>query len=351
VSPVSTPARGGTSIGAFKAGTVRLALHSFSFEHHRRHGRGFDVYALIDAAVGLGLAGIHISLNDATYRWIGGTAPERLSAVREALRARGLFVEVDTSGTDPDHLIALLDAARMLGADRLRTYVTLAGDPDEMARAAVVGLRAAAPIAAGHGITILLENHEDFTGREVARILEDVDHDAVGAVYDFGNSMMVMEDPMVTAKAMAPFVRSVHVKDQIVAVDAPSKQAFVYGVPIGRGTIPIEPILAHLLATTDLDRLCVQSVHGYRAPFARNAERLDEAAARYPTFAPVPMIADEAAFLADAEALARIDPARLLNRELGAVAWGIGRLREILADLGFKPSPAGHPGEYRKSAA
>ena len=345
----------GTPDPAPKARTVRLAVHSFSFEFHRRYGKGFDVFSLIDAAVDLGLSGIHISLNDENYCWIGGATPARLDAVREAIQANGLFVEIDTSGTDPDHLIKLLDAARTLGADRLRTYVTFKGDPEESARATVAGLRAAAAAAADLGIAILLENHEDLTGREIFRILEDVDHPAVGAVYDFGNSMMVLEDPMAAAKAMAPFVRSVHVKDHIVAVEeersrgAGSPDAFVCGVPIGRGNIPIAPILGYLLENTKLDRVCLQGVYGYRASFARNAERLAESAARYPAFVPTPLCPDESICLADAETLARIDPDRLLNHELGAVALGVGKLREILADLGFNPGSGGRAGAYERS--
>ena len=326
-------------------------MHSFSFNFHRRYRKGFDVFSLIDAAVDLGLSGIHISLNDENYRWIGGTAPDLLRAVREAIQANGLFVEIDTSGTDPGHLIRLLNAARALGADRLRTYVTVRGGPEDMARATVAGLLAAAPVAADLGIAILLENHEDFTGQEVFRILEEVDHPAVGAVYDFGNSMMVMEDPMAAAKAMAPFVRSVHVKDHIVAVardgtgSAEPREAFVCGVPIGRGNIPIEPILGYLLENTNLDRVCVQSVYGYRAPFVRNAECLAEAAARYPAFAQPAPVPDESVCLTDAKALARIDPNRLLNHELSAVARGVGKMREILASLGFNP---GASGEYAR---
>jgi len=336
--------------------TVRLAVHSFSFDFHRRYRKGFDVFSLIDAAVELGLSGIHISLNDENYRWIGGTAPDLLHAVREAIQENGLFVEIDTSGTDPEHLIKLLNAAQTLGADRLRTYVTLNGDPKEMARATVAGLRAAAPAATDLGIALLVENHEDFTGQEVFRILEEVDHPSVGAVYDFGNSMMVMEDPMAAAKAMAPFIRSVHVKDHIVGVeqshasDVEPKDAFVYGVPIGRGNIPIESILGYLLENTNLDRVCVQSVYGYRAPFVRNAELLAEAAARYPAFAQTALFSDESVCLVDSEALARIDPMGLLNHELNAVEMGVGKVREILANLGCNLGSRGHSREQVRSS-
>ncbi|MFQ5774875.1 MAG: sugar phosphate isomerase/epimerase family protein, partial [Kiloniellaceae bacterium] len=296
----------------------------------------------------------HISLNDANYRWLGGISPDRLRAVGDAIRANDLFVEIDTSGTDPDHLIKLLDAARALGADRLRTYVTVRGSPEEKASTTVSGLRAAAPAAADLGIAILLENHEDFTGREVRRILEQVDHPSVGAVYDFGNSMMVLEDPMAAAQAMAPFVRSVHVKDQIVAVGrdraegADATDAFVCGVPIGRGNIEIEPILGYLLETTNLERVCVQSVYGYRAPFTRNCRRLADAEARFPAFAQTALSPDESICLGETEALARIDPGRLLNYELSAVALGVGKVREILANLGFRPGSSGQRGKYEQ---
>lgn len=335
---------------------IRLGVHSVSFANHRRYKEGFDVYALIDAAAGLGVSGVHISLNDANYRWIGGTSPGRLRAVGEAVRAHGMFLEIDTSGTGEEHLIKLLNAARMLGADRLRTYVTLEGSPEERALATIRGLRGAAPVAADLGIVLLLENHEDFTGREIARIMEEVDHPSVGALYDFGNSMMVLEDPMEAAKAMAPFIRTVHLKDHILTEDpglsgaAAGENTIVCGVPIGRGNIDIEGILGFLLKNTNLNRVCIQSVYGYRASIARNLSHLGEAERRYPVFVRENGLSDESICILDAESLSRVDPGRLLNYELSAVALGVGKVREILVDLGFHFVSSGLCVEYKQRA-
>ncbi len=333
---------------------VQLGLHSFSFDLHRRYQAGFDVYALIDAAAGLGLSGVHISLNDENYRWIGGTSADRLRAVGAAIRDKRMFVEIDTSGTDPEHLVKLLNAARLLGADRLRTYVTVAGSPEDQASAAVDGLRAAAPVAEDLGVVLLLENHEDFTGQEVFRILEKVDHPSVGAVYDFGNSMMVLEDPMEAARAMAPFVHTVHLKDHVLTVDpdgpgaTDAENTIVCGVSIGRGNIDIEAILGYLLDNASLNRLCIQSVYGYRAPIARNRSELAGLERRYPAFIRENCISDASFCILDAEALFRADPSRLLDYEERAVALGVGKVREILGNLGFRAARNGLCGEYQR---
>ncbi len=41
--------------------TVRLGIHSYSFENHFRYKTGFDTFAFILEAGRLGLSGVHIS--------------------------------------------------------------------------------------------------------------------------------------------------------------------------------------------------------------------------------------------------------------------------------------------------
>lgn len=333
---------------------VRLGLHSFSYEYHFRHDPGFDAFAFVRRAADLGVGGVHISMNGFRFRCVGGTSAERLRAVGAAVRDAGMFLETDTSGTDPGHLADILEACRLLGADRVRTYTRHPGPPETQAEATIRDLRAAAPVAAEKGIMILLENHEDFTGDELRRILEAVDHASVGALYDFGNAMMVMEEPMEAAKAMAPFVRSVHLKDHVVvASDDPwakgSPQApFVYAVPIGQGRVDLEGILAYLLDATALERICIENSYGYAAPVRRHAERFPELSERSSTFGPLEGPFDEAVCLLDDRALAEADPARLLNYEDGAVALGVGKVREILGRLGFRAVTNTRGGVYVK---
>ena len=51
---------------------------------------------------------------------------------------------------------------------------------------------------------LLLENHEDFTGAELTTILDAVEHPRIGALYDYGNSMMVGEEPAAALDGSSP---------------------------------------------------------------------------------------------------------------------------------------------------
>ena len=50
----------------------------------------------------------------------------------------------------------------------------------------------------------------------ISSILEKVNHPRIKALYDYGNSQMVGEDPMQALWAMQPYIDAVHVKDHVV---------------------------------------------------------------------------------------------------------------------------------------
>src|SRR5262249_27468463 len=131
-------------------------------------------------------------------------------------------------------------------------------------------LRAAAPLAAHAGVPILLENHEEFTGREVAQILEAVDSPHVAALYDYGNSMMVHEDPLDALEAMLPWTRSAHLKDHVLLAQ-PSSDPVVAGVPFGDGVLAIGETTRRL-RSAGVDRIYFENVWAYTA---RLRPRLD----------------------------------------------------------------------------
>ena len=330
------------------AQTVRIGLHTFSFEQHFLHQPGFDAFAFIDRAVALGVAGVHISMNGQNFRCAGGTDPARLEAIAEAASDAGFFVETDTSGTDPDHLATMALAARQIGADKLRTYTRHTGSTADIMADTIADLRDAGPRVADQGIVLLLENHEEFTGAEVAQILEAVDHPAVQALYDFGNSMNVVEDPVDAATAMAPWVHAVHLKDHVLAkVDDGYR---VVGVACGTGNVDIAGILGHLLDRAPLTRVCVESSYGYTSALERNLEALPTAIAERPVFAPVEPPFDPAHILLDAAALRAGDPASLFNYEAAATTRGVGHTRDILRSLGFQPVLNSRGGVYQRGA-
>ena len=245
---------------------IDLSIHSFSLWHHFAHQPGFDAIAFGDLARSLGFSGINLSLNDARFRHLGGTEGWRVDRLARWRQDSAMGLELDTSGTAPDHLARLTEVAARAGASHLRTYTRHGGSPQDMLAATVADLRRAMPVAEANGVTIVLENHEDFTGPELAQILRAVDHPRLRILYDYGNSQMVLEDPEAALEAVLPFVDAVHIKDHVlVAPEHAGGRMMVAGVPMGEGFLPIGRLTARLLEA-GLRRFCFENVWAYSAP-------------------------------------------------------------------------------------
>ncbi len=186
--------------------------------------------------------------------------------MRRALDKTDLKRDVETSGTDPQHLETLLAVARMLGADNLRTYTRHSGSTDEQIALTARDLRSVARSAERAAVTIVLENHEEFTGAELVSILRQVGSDWVAALYDYGNSQMCMEDPLHCLTAMLPYVRTAHLKDHMMLrpADALDGRLRVMGVPIGEGNLAIIETTRRLIAA-GVCRIAFENVWAYSA--------------------------------------------------------------------------------------
>jgi len=183
---------------------VDLFLQSYCYRHHYLHQPGYDVFAFLDRAAADGYTGVSINLNGPNYRQLSGTSKDHIRRVRQRLDANKLRCDLESSGTDEAHFTAMLDVCDILGVEQLRTYMRYAGSPQETVRQTIVDLRAAAPRFKATGTVLLLENHEDFAGAEMAQIMRGVAKEPVGALFDYGNSMMVAEQPETALEAMLP---------------------------------------------------------------------------------------------------------------------------------------------------
>lgn len=316
---------------------IDLSVHSFTMWHHFQHEPGFDAFTYIDRMEALGFTGINLSLNDANYRHLGRRDVERMDRVRERLARSGMSLEIDTSGTDPDHMRTMIDVAAAMGAASLRTYTRHAGTPDEMMARTIADLRAVMDHGQRAGIVIVIENHEDFTGPELARIVEVVDHPNLGILYDYGNSQMVLEDPEEALDAVLPHVRAVHVKDHMMVRAEDAGRLTVAGVPVGDGALPVETLTRRLL-DHGLRRITYENVWGYSAPIRTGREpigrtRLGESAFSFaePPFAPEFLLIDQSA----------VAPAELVRLEQEAFMRGLAWFKSALAGLGVTGYQAG----------
>jgi sugar phosphate isomerase/epimerase len=257
---------------------ISLHVHSFGMRFHLRYRAetGYDVFAYMNEMAARGFTGVNVSANGPGFRDLCGTTDEHFAAVRAGAERLGLRLELDTSDTRVDHMTRMIGVAAACGADTLRTYTKYDAPLADVVQWTIRDLRAVAEVAERAGVLVVLENHEDFTGPVLAHILGAVDHPSIRALYDYGNSQMVGEEPFAALDAMAPFIARVHAKDHVLlqGPDGP----VVQGVPFGAGNLDV-------LGTTDrlyaagVRRFCYENVWAYRAPVQCHLDQLPTTAA------------------------------------------------------------------------
>lgn len=117
----------------------------------------------------------------------------------------------------------------------------------------VANLKVMADMLKGTNIKLAYENHVDFTGKEIAGIIEEVASSNVGSLYDFGNAALIGADPMEDAQYLAPYAVAAHFKD-FKAMDNPLKTDTwpdmpirIYGSYVGEGFIDFDVILQTII--------------------------------------------------------------------------------------------------------
>lgn len=184
-----------------------------------------------------------------------------------------------------------LDAALMLGgpivrcgygrlqiaSSRFNKEISLEAHLDQIA----ANLREAAKVAEDRGVIIAVENHCDFTGRELAGVIQTIDSPAIRAALDTGNSFTVFADPMDDLEALAPLAVTTHLKDmKVVQHNEPGRVPFLpVGCALGEGHVDIVATVRLLAERSPRGRdmpLIVETGWVPRSPDRDHAEQLDE---------------------------------------------------------------------------
>ncbi|WP_432826252.1 sugar phosphate isomerase/epimerase family protein [Dactylosporangium sp. CA-092794] len=151
--------------------------------------------------------------------------------------------------------------------DRFRTDVDWA---DQLAATGKF-LARLAPVARDHAVHVNLETHEEITSFEVVRLVEAAGPDAFGIVFDTSNLLQRGEDPVRTARRVAPYVRQTHIKDAALSLTAGG--VLYQERRVGLGVVDLRTILPILRAANPALHLTIE-----------NAQPWDEVAVTYPTF-------------------------------------------------------------------
>jgi sugar phosphate isomerase/epimerase len=110
-----------------------------------------------------------------------------------------------------------VEAAQFLGCHAIRVNAQSGGTPDEQRDRAADGLRRLAEFAAGHGISVIVENHGGLSsnGQWLTSVIRQVNHPRCGTLPDFGNFQVAPDewyDRYVGVTELMPFAKAVSAK-------------------------------------------------------------------------------------------------------------------------------------------
>ena len=212
---------------------MKLGLESYSVRNS-----GLDPVGVVRLANELGLQGVLFDMSPFT-----SFRDEELAAIRKTADDVSLYIEFSMGSlfhwhpmaekgrdlladagynidvSEAEIVIHHLDIARKLGSPLLRcvgvTWPVRNGGQDMVALAdgPVAILREACRAAEEMGLKIAMENHADFTARELVGILARVGSPAFGFTVDCGNLAFDLDDPLRLAEIMAPYALTTHYKN------------------------------------------------------------------------------------------------------------------------------------------
>lgn len=179
----------------------------------------------------------------------------RRTADELGMAVEGIVSPPNEEAADRDRFAAELAAARACGADVVRV-VMLGGrryeafakpeDYPAFAARAEASLKRAEPIARGAKVVLAVENHKDYRSDEQVDLLARLGSEWVGACVDAGNNLALLEDPAAAVAALAPFAKTVHLKD--IGLEAAADGFRMAEVPLGRGVLDLPKLVAALRA-------------------------------------------------------------------------------------------------------
>ncbi len=234
---------------------LRVGLNPYGLTYHLGL-QGFGTPRANPKAVGLeGYIALATELKARTLElwegWTGKMSDDELRAL--GARLKGLGMEpIGSSGLQTGDFANSIRIARGLGATVIRFALTpiLCGDRNaagerwgQLVDSTWAKLRDLAPMAAAQGMTIAIENHQDFTSRELVEFCVKTGPN-VGIVFDTANTFPVAESPLDFTRVIAPHVRYMHLKDYHVQFTSEGYR--LIRTATGDGAVPLAEMIAVL---------------------------------------------------------------------------------------------------------
>ena len=230
-----------------------VVIHSYGIRGSRPMPPEFtridDPLSFVEHCAGLGAAGVQIR--------IGQRDDAYLAQLREKVARHGMYLEgmiaLPKEDADLPRFESELRTSKSAGVTTLRTaclgdrryerFDTLESFR-QFAAQAWASLQLAEPLLKNHKMRLAIENHKDWRIDELLDLLRRLSSEHIGVCIDTGNSISLLEDPLLVVEAYAPFAFTTHFKDMGVAE---YDDGFLLSeVPLGQGFLDLPRIAATL---------------------------------------------------------------------------------------------------------
>jgi sugar phosphate isomerase/epimerase len=201
---------------------------------------------------------------------LASTESAYLDGLWRRLDESRLFLELSVDSKaleDEDRFAEVAAVARKLGAARLRIALLHGRRYEDFQsmgawREFADHWRGVLPRARRaldqHRLEVGIENHKDWRAEELVELIRSVGSPYLGACVDFGNNISLLEDPLDTARMLAPYAVTTHLKDMAVR---PYDRGFELAeVPLGTGLCPLAKMIEVLRAARPEVPLCLEMI-------------------------------------------------------------------------------------------
>lgn len=190
----------------------------------------------------------------------------------------GRAVDGDSADTGADRVMRWVELAERLSSPFVRVSSgfyrnEVLGRPDRIRaeqRFLIEALEVTARRAEATGITVLLENHSDFTPDEYVEIIESVGMGRIGVFLDIINPVSMLLDPVPVVRQLAPWAIAGHAKDYRLQSNYVPDRFHRRGFDVqycypGEGVADLPSLINALVAaqTTTSYRLSIEGLDNY----------------------------------------------------------------------------------------
>ena len=244
--------------------TYYLGLQGQGTPRANPEGRGLDGFIELAREIGARTIELH-------NPWLTAMSDEELAVLRRRLAALGL-VPIIASGLMHEPEGAALRPTVALGAKTIRLVLTrlLCGDRAALGAEWPLlvtrvrdGLHRYAAQAAEAGVTLAIEDHQDFNSQELVELCDEAGPN-VGICFDIANAFSVGEAPVDFTRRAAAKVRHIHLKDYNVQFTDEGYR--LVRCAIGDGAVPFREVIAilaehHDTLTATLELAALEARH------------------------------------------------------------------------------------------